>query len=314
VRQSQLLGVLYLENGLLSHAFTPARVEISRILALQAAGALENARLYAELQRENAERKRSQEALHAAQSELARVTRATTLGELAASIAHEVNQPLAAIVAEAFACMNWLKAEQVPVSQIRQALLGIIDDGERAGQVLRRIRALLSRTEIARSACQLTETIESVLLIAGPELARHTVAWSTQLAADLPPVMGDSVELQQVLLNLILNAAEASRELPLARRRIAVHAFAEQRDGRRWARVEVEDAGVGVEDAQLSQLFTAFYTTKPGGLGMGLSISRSIIQRHGGELFTRKNPVHGVTFGFSLPAAFPRLVPHPVPA
>ena len=302
VKQTELVGVLYLENNLAAHAFTPARVEISRILVLQAASSLENARLYAELQKENDEHRRSQDALHSARSELARVSRVTTLGELAASIAHEVNQPLTAIVANAFACINWLAAEQPPIDDVRRALREVLDDGERAGQVLSRIRALLSRTGIERAPCDLANAVTSVLHVVQPELSRHAVELVSLLAPDLPNVLADAVELQQVVLNLMLNATEASRDVPPERRRIVVRAFAERRQGQRWVRVEVEDAGVGLQDTEQSRIFDAFYTTKAAGLGMGLSISQAIIDRHGGSLWANRNAEHGATFTFALPA------------
>src|SRR5437016_1227470 len=252
--------------------------------------------------RARAERRQAEEALHQAREELAHVTRVTTLGELAASIAHEINQPLAAIIADANACLHWLDADRPDLDSVREALAAVVKDGERAGEVITRIRALLSRSSVAHRPCDLAGVIRDVLLLVGPELDRHGTVLQTSLATDLPPIMGDRVQLQQVLLNLLLNAAEAVRDVPAERRRLVVRSTLEQRDDGSWAVVAVEDAGVGFREEQAARLFEAFYTTKPGGLGMGLSISRSIMDRHRGRLWATANPGHGATFHFALPA------------
>jgi len=243
----------------------------------------------------------AEKALHQAQAELARVTRVTTLGELAASIAHEVNQPLAAIGADANACLHWLAADRPDLDSVREALTAIVKDGERAGAVITRIRTLLARTSVAHEPCDITTAIRDVLPLIGPEIGRHGILLQTSLAPDLPQVMGDRIQLQQVLLNLLLNAAEAMREVPPVRRRMVVRATADHRDDGPWAIVAVEDAGVGFGEAAAPRLFEAFYTTKPGGLGMGLSISRSIVDSHRGRLWATANPEHGATFHLALP-------------
>jgi signal transduction histidine kinase len=251
--------------------------------------------------RARAERRRAEEALHQAREELAHVTRVTTLGELAASIAHEVNQPLAAIVADASACLHWLDTDNPPLASVREALAAVVNDGNRAGEVITRIRSFLSRSSVAHRPCNLAGVIHDVLLLVGPELGRHETVLQTSLATDLPPVMGDRVQLQQVLLNLLLNAAEAVREVPPERRRLVVRSTLEQREDGPWAVVAVEDAGVGFREVEAARLFEAFYTTKPDGLGMGLSISRSIMDAHRGRLWATANPGHGATFHFALP-------------
>src|SRR3989449_3499196 len=193
--------------------------------------------------RARAERKRSEEALHQAREELARVTRVTTLGELAASIAHEINQPLAAIVADANACLHWLDTDRPPLDSLREALTGIVNDGNRAAEVIARIRALLSRSSVAHRPCDLGSVVGDVLLLVGPEFGRYGTVLQTSLASELPPVMGDRVQLPQVLLNLLLNASEAVRDVPPERRRVVVRSTLEQREDRPWAVVAVEDAG-----------------------------------------------------------------------
>src|SRR5882672_1431952 len=228
-------------------------------------------------------------ALHLAQAELARVTRVTTLGELAASIAHEINQPLAAIGADANACLHWLAADRPDLDSVREALTAIVKDGDRAGAVITRIRTLLARTSVAHGPCDITTAIRDVLPLIGPEIGRHGILLQTSLAPDLPQVMGDRIQLQQVLLNLLLNAAEAMRDVPPERRRLVVRATLEPREDGPWAAVAVEDTGIGFGEAEAPRLFEAFYTTKPGGLGMGLSISRSIIDSHRGRLWATTN-------------------------
>src|SRR3989441_1794114 len=205
--------------------------------------------------RASAERKRAEEALHQAREELAHVTRVTTLGELAASIAHEINQPLAAIIADANACLHWLEADRPDLDSVREALAAVVKDGERAGEVITRIRALLSRSSVAHGPCDLAGVIRDVLLLVGPELGRHGTILQTSLATDLPPVMGDRVQLQQVLLNLLVNAAQAVRDVPPERRRLVVRSTLERRDDGSWAVVAVEDACVGFREEQAGRLF-----------------------------------------------------------
>jgi PAS domain S-box-containing protein len=258
-------------------------------------------RLVLETNRDITERKRSEESLRQAQAELAHVTRVTALGELAASIAHEINQPLAAIIADANACLHWLDADRPELASVREALGAIVADGERSAEVLTRIRALLSRSLIARRPCDVDGVVRDVLSLAGPELKRHGMMVETSLAADVPPVLADEIQLQQVLLNLLLNAAEASREMGPERRLLLVRTTLEDHDDRPCLLVAVKDRGVGFREPEAARLFEAFYTTKSGGLGMGLSISRSIIEGHGGRLWATANPDHGATFTFALP-------------
>jgi C4-dicarboxylate-specific signal transduction histidine kinase len=251
--------------------------------------------------RASAERRRAEDALHQAREELAHVTRVTTLGELAASIAHEINQPLAAIIADANACLHWLEADRPDLDSVREALAAVVKDGDRAAEVITRIRGLLARASVAHGPCDLTGVLGEVLPLVRPELGRHGMMLKMSLAPDLPPVRGDRIQLQQVLLNLLVNAIEASRGVPPERRRLIVHSTVEYRDDGPWAVVGVEDGGVGFRESEAARLFEAFYTTKPGGLGMGLSISRSIIEGHGGRLWVTANADHGATFHFALP-------------
>jgi PAS domain S-box-containing protein len=246
-------------------------------------------------------RRRAADELQHAQAALAHVSRVTMLGELAASMAHEINQPLTAIVADASACINWLSATPPVLGELHEALTAIVQDGKRAGDVLTRIRSLLSRSAVAREPCDLSAVIAHVLPLTRSELARQGTVLDVELAREMPPVAADPVELQQVVLNLVLNAAEASRDVAAERRRISVRSFVEQDNNGAVVVCTVEDAGVGFTASDPSRLFDAFYTTKPSGLGMGLSISRSIIERHSGRLWATPNAVHGVTFSFAIP-------------
>ncbi|HYO93209.1 MAG TPA: ATP-binding protein [Polyangiaceae bacterium] len=247
------------------------------------------------------DRKRSEEALHHAQTELSHVSRVTTLGELAASIAHEINQPISAMVADASACLNRLNAAKPDIDKIRESLAAIVSDGARAGDVLTRIRSLLARSSVGHHPCEMDEVALSAISLARPQLARHAVMIELSLDSAGVPIMGDMVELQQVLLNLLLNACEAVREVASDRRRVLVQTrLARETDGT-WLETLVRDFGVGIDESKQDLLFSAFYTTKRGGLGMGLSISRSIIERHRGRIWASRNFDQGSTIGFRLP-------------
>src|SRR3989449_114233 len=174
-------------------------------------------------------------------------------------------------------------------------------DGDRAAEVITRIRGLLARASVAHGPCDLARVIGDVLPLVRPELEQHGMTLKMSLAPDLPLVRGDRIQLQQVLLNLLVNAVEASREVPPERRQLIVHSTVEYRDDGRWAVIGEEDFGVGFREPEVARMFEAFYTTKPGGLGMGLSISRSIIEAHRGRLWATANVNHGATFRFALP-------------
>jgi PAS domain S-box-containing protein len=245
------------------------------------------------------ERKRAEEALHRAQAELAHVSRVTTLGELAASIAHETNQPLAAIVADASACLNWLAAADPDLGQVRDVLNAIVAEGHRAGDVIQRIRQLATKTDPCRTPLDLNDVIHGVVPLILAEVRHHQVSLRVELAPAVPSVLGDRVQVQQVIINLVINGIEAMVPVTDRTRELVIRSRPHDGD---QVLVTVEDAGVGIDAATADQLFDAFFTTKPGGMGMGLSISRSIIQGHGGHLWASLNPTHGTSFHFSLPA------------
>jgi signal transduction histidine kinase len=305
VKQAKLVGVLYLENNLTAGAFTSGRIAVLELLASQAAISLEHAQLYADLQQENIERRRAEDelrrseaSLREAQSELARVIRLTTMGEMAASIAHEVNQPLAGIVTNANASLRWLAGEAPNLDEAREAIRRIVRDGTRAGDVTRRIRALFTKTLAAKERLDINEAIGEVVALAGSEMRRNQVVLQMALAADLPPIVGDRVQLQQVVLNLILNGIEAMSTVPDQPRELVIRTQRGENDDE--VCVAVQDSGIGLDPSSLEQIFDAFHSTKPGGMGLGLSISRSIVEGHGGRLWALANDARGATFQFTL--------------
>jgi len=244
------------------------------------------------------ERKRAENALNKAQVELAHVTRITTMGELTASIAHEVNQPLAAVVTNGNACLRWLAADPPNFDEARDAVRRIVRDGNRASDVIARIRSLVKKSGSVAARLDMNSTVREILALTQSEVDRRGASLQTDLAADLPAVTGDRVQLQQVLLNLIINALDAMSALTDRPRVIRVRTRATESKS---ILVAVEDSGVGLDPEQAARLFDAFYTTKVEGLGMGLSISRSIVEAHGGRLWATANQGPGATFQFTLP-------------
>jgi PAS domain S-box-containing protein len=408
VKQAKLIGVLYLENNLASHVFTPARISVLDLLASQAAISLENARLYNDLGEREArirrlvdsnivgimiwdfqgriieanqafldmldysredlisgrlrwteltpaewrdadeqaiaevkaagtvqprekeyfrkdgsrvpvlvgatafgggqdegvafvldltERKRVEGALRDTQANLAHVVRITTLGELTASIAHEVNQPLAAVVANAEACLRWL--DRGPdLDAARRSVEWIINDGNRASEVIRRVRALAKKTDIEKEPLDVNDIVREVIELVQRELISHRASLRTELASNLPTILGDRVQLQQVMINLVMNGIEAMQSVTDRRRELVIRSC---QDETRQVLVGVTDCGVGISAENANRLFNAFFTTKSSGMGMGLSICRSIVEAHGGRLSASGNEGPGATFQFVLP-------------
>jgi PAS domain S-box-containing protein len=418
ITQAKLIGVLYLENNLASHVFTPARISVLELLASQAAISLENARLYNDLQEREArirrlvdaniigitmwsvggriieaneafldmlgysredlisdrlgwaeltpaesgsadqdalaqmratgrckpyekeffhkdgshvpiliasalfewkpdegvafiidltERKRAEQKLRAseqrlldAQMELAHVTRVTTLGELTASISHEVSQPLAAIVNAAAACRRWLDGGTPNLDEARSAVDWIIKESHRAGEVIRRVRALANKTDLEKVPLDVNDVVKEVVALVQREMDSRRVLPRTELAPALPPILGDRVQLQQVIINLVMNGIEAMQSISDRPRELVIRS---QHDESHRVLVTVTDSGVGISTENADRLFNAFFTTKSSGMGMGLSICRSIVEAHGGRLWTTANLPHGATFQFTLPAS-----------
>ncbi len=248
------------------------------------------------------EREQAEEALRQAQADLAHVSRVTTMGELTASIAHEVNQPLTAVVNNANACLDLLPKGAPNVEEVREALAEIIDDADRASAVILHVRQLAKRAPIEKSLLDLRDVVKDVLGLARYESAARRVTIHTDLPEDLPSVSGDRVQLQQVLLNLVMNGMEAMNTVEESKRVLTICGRLETRDGMRAASLRVQDSGTGFKPEEMDRLFEAFYTTKPQGMGMGLAISRSIIEAHGGRLWAEPNQGPGATFLISLPS------------
>jgi len=271
------------------------------------------------------QRKRAEDALQEAQAELAHVTRVAALGELTASIAHEINQPLGAVVNNASACVRWLKAHNL--EEARQSALLVITEGHRAGEIISRIRALAKKVPPQKDWLEINETIGEVIAMARSAAQRNRITLRTQLANDSPLILGDRIQLQQVILNLLINAIEAMSEVSEGPRELWVCSQKFTKTAARGPRalqtgeaeedllaaealaeaegthvlIAVRDSGPGLDPKGLDRLFDAFYTTKPQGLGMGLAISRSIIEAHGGRLWAKANAPRGAVFQFALP-------------
>jgi C4-dicarboxylate-specific signal transduction histidine kinase len=231
--------------------------------------------------------------------ELAHVTRVATLGEMTASIAHEVNQPLTAVIANANASLRWLAAATPNLDEARDAVSRILRDGNRAGEVIARIRALVQKTDTEKVRLDINQTIQEVVVLMQNETVRKGVAIRMELAADVPRVLGDRIQLQQVILNLVMNGIEAMGTVADRPREMLIRSSAHESD---QLLVAVQDSGVGIDSQHLDKIFDTFYTTKPQGMGMGLAISRSIVENHGGRLWAVPNDGPGATFQFTLQA------------
>jgi PAS domain S-box-containing protein len=245
------------------------------------------------------ERNQAQEALRRAQAELAHINRVMTLGELTASIAHEVNQPLAAIVTNGAACMRWLGRKPPNLEEARGAVESMIGDGMRASEVIQRLRALSRKTEPQKMPLDINGVIDDVIRLAQREMLDHLISPRLELASTLPAVLGDRVQLQQVLLNLVMNGMEAMATVADGPRELVIRS---RRHEAGEVLIEVQDAGVGIDPDVVDRLFDTFFTTKPDGMGMGLSICRSIVEGHRGRIWAARNGGAGATFRFTLPA------------
>ena len=241
------------------------------------------------------ERKRAEEAFRTAQMELAHVTRVATLGEMTASIAHEINQPLGALVNNAGACLGWLDAGNL--EEARNSVALVMDDAQRASEIITRIRALVKKAPPQKDWLDINQIIREVIALGQSEVQRNHIALETQLSDDMPLVFADRIQLQQVMLNLMMNAIEAMTQVTTPRELL----ISSGADDSKGVVVVVRDSGPGLDSKSLERLFEPFYTTKPQGMGMGLAICRSIIEAHGGRLWATTNRDRGASFHFSLP-------------
>ena len=241
---------------------------------------------------------RASEALRQTQSELAHATRVTTLGELTVSIAHEVNQPLAGVVSSGNACVHWLASEPPNIEKARQSVDRIIRDANRASEVVGRVRSLAKKNPLQKGWLNLNETVLETTVLTRMEVAQNRASLSTQLSDDALLVWADRIQLQQVILNLIMNAIEAVSAISDGPRDLLVSTAKHESDGVLFI---VRDSGTGLDPEKLDRIFDAFYTTKREGMGMGLAVSRSIIEAHGGRLWATPNKPRGAVFQFTLP-------------
>jgi PAS domain S-box-containing protein len=237
--------------------------------------------------------------LQRVRTELARVARVTTLGELTAAIAHEVNQPLTGVISSGNACLRWLAANPPNLEAARRSVERMIDDGNRAADVIRRIRDMVRKSPPRKDGFNINDTIMEVLALIRTELSRNDISPRAELSNDLPVVWGDRIQLQQVILNLVMNAIEAMSEVSPTQRNLLI---ASVKDGSNGVLVRIQDSGIGLDGESLDRLFEAFFTTKARGMGMGLAVSQTILQAHGGQLWATPNASHGTTFQFTLPA------------
>jgi C4-dicarboxylate-specific signal transduction histidine kinase len=298
-------GALEILDVVRTHQFALARRhgnwEVIETAGLKLAKA-EIKRLNEELEQRVVERTSqlmlASEALREAQTELAHVNRVTTMGELAASIAHELNQPIAAAVTNADAALRWLGTQPPNLEEVRQALGCIVKDGNRAGDVIGRIRALIKKAPPRKDGLEINEAILEVLALTRGEVVKNGVSLQTQLAEGLPLIQGDRVQLQQAILNLIINAIEAMSGVSERSRELLIGT---RKDASGGVLVAVQDSGPGLKPESLDHLFDAFYTTKPGGMGIRLSICRSIVEDHGGRVWASRTAGPGATVQFTLP-------------
>jgi len=249
------------------------------------------------LQAESGERKLAEEALRQAQADLARASRVTTMGELTASLAHEMNQPITAAVTDAKTCIRWLMRDQPDLEEAREAALRTMKDAIRAGEITNRIRLLFKKGTPQWELVDMNEVVMEMTALLSDEATRHSVSLQTELASNLPKVKGDRIQLQQVMMNLMINSIDAMKDVDTTRELIIKSQRAEDEQ----LVVSVSDTGVGLPPQQADKIFDPFFTTKLDGTGMGLRISRSIIESHGGRLWAADQSPHGASFYFTLP-------------
>jgi signal transduction histidine kinase len=297
--------------------FQPDQVVILEDVARPVTTAVANALAFEEIQqlrslleRENValrneivEHRAAEEKLRKVQEALSHVTRLTTLDEVSASIAHEINQPLAAIVNNATASLVLLSDRQPNLDEVRAALKDVVSDAERASAIVERVRQMSRRSAPQQARCRVQAIVDDVVALATRVSPLRSVAIDTEIPRNLPPVLGDLVQLEQVLLNLVVNALDAMSDVDPSQRRVEIRAVMDTEDEHPSVTIRVADRGAGLKPEDMPRLFEAFHTTKTHGLGLGLTISRSIVEAHGGQLWAEPNHAKGAVFAFRLPAA-----------
>jgi predicted ATPase/signal transduction histidine kinase len=298
MNETKLTGILYLENNLTTHVFTPNRIAVLKLLALQAAISLENSRLYSDLAEREELARESAQRYHDVQMQLAHVNRMTALGQLSASIAHEINQPLSGIHTNANTCLRMLAADPPNVSGAQETARRSIRDAKRAADIISRLRALFAKKQVRIDPVDLNDASREVISLATRDLESNQVILRSEFAGDVPLIHGDRVQLQQVILNLMRNASDAMRDINVRQRELVITTAKAEPNGVFFS---IQDSGPGIDPAKLDRIFDAFYTTKPDGLGMGLSVCRTIVEAHGGKLWATAADPHGAIFQFTLP-------------
>jgi C4-dicarboxylate-specific signal transduction histidine kinase len=295
---SVALSAIAFDYFFLWRTFAPAHEPATLLrFAVFMAAALVIAGLMEIKRRVEESRNRAEGALRQAQADLAHISRVTTLGELTASLAHEVKQPIAAAVTDANTCLRWLTRDQPDLEEAREASLRVVKDATRAAEIIDRIRLLFKKGTPQRELVDVNEVIREMIVLLRNQATRYSIFVRTDLAADIPQIMGDRVQLQQVLMNLIVNSIDAMKEVE-GTRNLAIKS---QRAENEQVVVSVSDTGVGLPPQQADQIFNAFFTTKVHGTGMGLRISRSIVESHRGRLWAAGNSPRGASFHFTLP-------------
>jgi len=299
VKRGELIGVLYLENALSADVFTPRRMAMLEVLAPQAAISLDAARLYGDLMDENLRRAEAEFELREARSDLARANQMTAMGSFATSIAHEINQPLASLVAQADAGLRWLNRKEPDLGEVANSLGSIREAGRRAADIIAALRSLVKQEPAPLGPIVINDVLREVLKIAAADLAASSTALRLELGGDRRPIKANETQLQQVFFNIITNAIQsmAGRAPSERRLRIASEASGDAIE------VTIEDAGCGMSEETLARIFRPFFTTKASGMGVGLAICRSIIELHGGSLEARSVEGAGSTFLVRIPFA-----------
>jgi PAS domain S-box-containing protein len=316
MHMAELLGTEFFENKLrpfLDRCFTGESVQFEdwfdnalghRFLAvsyspLRSASQQVEAALV--ISRDITEHTLASEALRHAQADLAHASRMTTMGELTASLAHEVNQPIAAASTSASTCVRWLTRDDPDVGEAREAALAVVRNAKRAADIINRIRSISKKGEYNRQLVDLNEIVLEIIALLRTEAQRYSVSIRTDLQPNLPRAMADSVQVQQVLMNLIMNSIDAMKDIDRLRE---ISVKSQNVEGRQVI-ISVSDTGTGLPPERAERIFDAFFTTKAHGIGMGLRISRSIVESHGGQLWVADNSPHGTTFSFTLPTSDP---------
>jgi PAS domain S-box-containing protein len=277
---------LVMPDGAVKHVHVVAHAEKSESGEIEFVGAVMDI----------SDSKRAEEALRQAQAEIARDSRVTTMGELTASLAHEVNQPIAAAITDANTCLRWLAGDTPNLAEAREAAMRVVKDNRRAAEIISKTRLLFKKGASQRDLVCINEVIREMIVLLRNEVAQYSISIRTDFAEDCPQVMADRVQLQQVLMNLIMNSIDAMKDVE-GTRELVITSRREKED----LQVSVRDTGVGLPPQQVDRIFNAFFTTKAHGTGMGLRISRSIVESHGGRLWAAQNSPHGATFCFTLP-------------